>query len=143
MPVHYIPEGYRTVTPYLTVRRAAALLDFVKSAFDAQEIAAMKGPDGSIRHAEARIGDSMIMMGEAPPGSTTMPAMLYLYVKDADATYARALQAGAKSLHEPSTQFYGDRHGAVTDASGTQWWIATHVEDVTPDEMKRRMQAAH
>ena len=141
MPVSYIPDGYHTVTPYLTVHGASTLLDFVKRAFDAQEVAVMKGPDGAVRHAEVRIGDSVVMMGEAPPGAATMPAMLYVYVKEADAMYARALKAGATSLHEPATQFYGDRHGAVTDATGNQWWIATHVEDVSPEEMAKRQEA--
>src|SRR3954465_7907447 len=100
MPVHYMPDGYHTVTPYLVVRDARAVLDFLKRAFDAQENAVMKGPDGAIRHAEARIGDSIIMLGEAPPGAAPMPAMLYVYVKDADAMYARALEAGATSLRE-------------------------------------------
>src|SRR5437868_5028892 len=99
MSVHYIPEGYRTVTPYLTVRGASALLDFVKRAFDAQELAVMKGPDGSVRHAEARIGDSMIMMGEAPPGSTTTTAMIYLYVK----TPTPRTHARCRPVPHPST----------------------------------------
>ena len=142
MTVNYIPQGYHTVTPYLVVHGAAAVLDFVKRAFDAQEVAVMRSPDGVIRHAEARIGDSVIMMGEAPPGSAPVPGMLYVYVKDADASYARALEAGATSLREPSTQFYGDRHGAVTDAGGNQWWIATHVEDVNAEEIERRAKAA-
>jgi len=85
------------------------------------------------------IGDSVVMLGEA---SGDFKAMLYVYVRDADATYRRALQAGGKSLREPATQFYGDRHGAVTDPVGNAWWIATHVEDVSPDEMMRRAEAA-
>jgi len=142
MSVNYLPSGYHTVTPYLTVRGASKLLEFVNKTFDAQQIVLMTRPDGGIGHAEVRIGDSMVMMGEAPADSTPMPAMLYVYVKDADATYSRAIQAGGTSLREPANQFYGDRHGAVTDPVGNQWWIATHVEDVSPEEMKRRTAAA-
>jgi uncharacterized glyoxalase superfamily protein PhnB len=141
MAVNYIPDGYHTVTPYLTVRNASRLMQFLKDTFDAQEIEAMRGPDGSLRHGAARFGDSTVMMGEAGNGFTPMPAMLYVYVQDADAMYARALAAGGTSVREPTTQFYGDRHGAVTDPCGNQWWIATHVEDVSPEEMRRRAQA--
>jgi PhnB protein len=139
MAVHYIPEGYHTVTPYLTVRGASRLLQFVKDAFDAQEIAVMRSPDGAVRHGEVRIGDSIVMMGEAGDSVTPMPAMLYVYVTDADAMFARATKAGGAPLRQPETQFYGDRHGAITDPCGNQWWIATHVEDVSPEEMTRRI----
>lgn len=142
MAVNYIPQGYHTVTPYLTVSGAAKLLAFLQTTFEATEKEMMKRPDGTIGHAEVRIGDSVLMFGEAPGGTKAMPAMLYVYVKDADATYQRALSAGGTSLHEPSTQFYGDRHGAVTDPTGNCWWIATHVEDVSPEEMARRAKAA-
>jgi PhnB protein len=142
MAVNYIPDGYHTVTPYLTVRGASKLLDFLKTAFDAQETVRMMRPDGTIGHAEVRIGDSAVMLGEASAEWKQTSATLYLYVKDADATYASALRAGATSLREPANQFYGDRHGAVTDPLGNSWWIATHIEDVSADEMKKRSAAA-
>ena len=102
----------------------------------------MKRPDGTIGHAEVRIGDSVLMLGEAPDVSRPMPTTLYVYVKDADAICQRALKAGGASLHEPASQFYGDHHGAVTDPTGNCWWIATHVEGVSPDEVARRSKVA-
>jgi PhnB protein len=137
-----IPEGYRTVTPYLTVPNAAELLDFVKAAFGAIEIYSHKGPDGSVGHAEVRVGDSMVMLGQAHGEWKPMPACLYLYVPDCDAMYRSALAAGGVSLSEPKDQFYGDRHGGVKDPSGNVWWIATHIEDVTPEEVARRAEKA-
>jgi uncharacterized glyoxalase superfamily protein PhnB len=137
-----VPAGYHTVTPYLTVADATELLDFVKRAFDASEVHVMKGPDGRVAHADVVIGTSHVMMGTARDASQQMPAMLYLYLPDCDAAYRKALAAGATSVSEPATQFYGDRHGAVRDACGNQWWLATHVEDVSAEEMERRMSAA-
>lgn len=137
-----VPEGYHAVTPYLAVHGAAKLLEFLKRAFDATEIERMNGPDGAIQHAEVRIADSVVMMGEARAPRKPMPAMLYLYVKDADAMYKRALEAGATSVMEVTNQFYGDRSGAVQDPAGNEWWIATHVEDVSREEMARRAREA-
>jgi PhnB protein len=141
MAVKAIPDGYHAVTPYLVVQGAAKLIDFLKQAFDAQETFRMPMPDGTIMHAEVKIGDSMMMMGEASEQWKPMPAALYLYVTDADAVYKRALQAGATSIMEPADQFYGDRHGGVKDPSGNMWWIATHKEDVAPEELKKRAEA--
>ena len=141
MTVKPIPAGHHTVTPYLVVQGAAQLIDFMKQAFAAEEIQRMTRPDGSIGHAEVRIGDSMVMLGEAGGEYEPMPAMLHLYVEDADAVYRRALQAGATSVREPVDEFYGDRIGGVKDSSGNQWWIATHIEDVSPEELIRRQQA--
>ncbi len=101
----------------------------------------MAEPDGTVRHGEVRIGDSIVMVGEASAQHKPMPTTLYLYVTDTDATYRRAIQAGATSLTEPADQFYGDRNAGVEDPCGNQWWIATHVEDVAPEEMKRRSEA--
>lgn len=140
--VRPIPEGYHAVTPHLTVPGVANLIDFLKQAFGATEIGRFEGPDGSIMHAEVRIGDSVVMLGEPRGDIKAMPAVLHLYVHDVDGTYRKAIQAGAKSLREPADQFYGDRSGGVQDAGGNQWWISTHVEDVSPEEMKRRMDAA-
>jgi len=141
MAVTPIPAGYHTITPYLVVQGVAQLMDFLKQAFDAREIMRMPLPDGTIMHAEVKIGDSTLMMGEARGEFKPMPGALYLYVADADATYTRALQAGATSTMEPADQFYGDRSAGVRDPVGNHWWIATHVEDVPPDELARRAEA--
>jgi uncharacterized glyoxalase superfamily protein PhnB len=142
MAVKPIPDGYHTITPYLTVQGAPKLLDFLKQAFAAQEIERMTRPDGTIGHAEVRIGDSVVMMSEACNEWKPMPSAMYLYVNDVDAVYQRALQAGAISTMEPMDQFYGDRSAGVKDPSGNQWWIAAHKEDVPPEELKRRAAAA-
>ncbi len=136
----YIPEGYHAVTPYLIVRDVAAQLDFLIQVFDAEETERMTRPDGSIMHAEVCLANSAVMMGQVGPDEETMPAMLYVYVPDADATYRRALEAGGKSLHEPQDEFYGDRTAVVQDANGNQWVIATFKERVSHDELERRMQ---
>jgi PhnB protein len=133
-----IPPGYATVTPYLCVSDAVKLIDFLTKAFDAKLIFKMDGPGGRIMHAEMTIGDSRIMLGQPAPGQETH-AMIHLYMPDTDATYKRALAAGAASVREPADQFYGDRSAGVRDEFGNQWYIATHVEDVAPEEMERRM----
>jgi PhnB protein len=137
MAVKAIPDGYHSVTPYLIVKGAAQLIDFLKEAFGAQETFRMPGPEG-IMHAEVRIGNSVVMMSDAMGEYGPMPTMLFLYVEDVDAVYKRALQAGATSTQEPENQFWGDRAGAVKDAFGNQWWMATHVEDVPFEELERR-----
>lgn len=136
-----VPDGYHTVTPYLTVSDAAALLEFLTRVFDGVETFKMQGPDGTVRHAEIRVGDSMVMVGQARAEWPPRPGTLYLYVPDVDATYARALAAGARAVRAPETHFYGDRSGGVEDSQGNQWWIATHVEDVPPEELERRAAA--
>jgi PhnB protein len=141
MAVNSIPQGFHSVTPYLVVREVPKLLDFLKQAFNAQEIMRMPQPDGTIMHAEVRIGDSPIMMGEAQGEHKPMPGSMYLYVDDTDATYKRALQAGATSQMAPENMFYGDRHASIIDPVGNHWSIATHIEDVPPDEMARRAEA--
>ncbi len=121
-----IREGFHTLTPYLTVREAAELIDFVKQAFGAEELFRGIGSAGGL-HAEVRIGDSIVMIGGGGAWrGTPMPTAIHLYVKDADAVYRRALQAGATSLAEPTDQFYGDREAGVKDASGNHWYIATN-----------------
>jgi PhnB protein len=142
MAVKPIPDGYLTITPYLTVEGVPKLIDFLKQAFEAREIERMAQPDGTIRHAEVRIGDSVVMMGEAGGEREPMPSAMYLYVNDTDSVYRRALQAGAASLMEPADQFCGDRSAGVKDPSGNYWWIATHQEDVSPAELKKRAEAA-
>jgi uncharacterized glyoxalase superfamily protein PhnB len=132
-----IPEGYRTVTPYLVVEKAAEVTEFMKRAFGAQLTFQMKNADGSIGHSELRVGDSMIMLGSAREQFKAMPAMIHLYVEDCDAVYAKAIEAGAKAVMPVTDQFYGDRSGGVQDVAGNYWWIATHVKDVSEEEMKR------
>lgn len=142
MAVKPIPEGYHTVTPYLVVADVRQVIDFVKQAFGAEELSPpMEMPNGRIMHAEIRIGDSPIMLGEASGEHKPTPAMLYLYVPDVDAVYRKAVAAGGTSIMAPADQFYGDRNAGVKDAAGNQWWIGTHKEDVPPDEMRRRAEA--
>jgi PhnB protein len=133
-----VPPGYATVTPYLCVSDAAKLIDFLTKAFDAKLLFKMDGPNGRIMHAEMTIGDSRIMLAQPEPGKETH-AMIHLYMPDTDAIYKRALAAGATSVREPADQFYGDRSAGVRDQFGNQWYIATHVEDVSEEEIERRM----
>jgi PhnB protein len=144
-----IPEGYHTVTPYLVLQGAASALDFYKRAFGAKELVRMPGPGGRIMHAEIKIGDSPVMLADEAPerghrgphalGGT--PVGICLYVEDVDSLAAQAVAAGAKVIMPVTDQFYGDRSGTFTDPYGHQWTIATHKEDVSPEEMKQRMQA--
>jgi uncharacterized glyoxalase superfamily protein PhnB len=141
MAVKPIPDGYHTVTPYLTVEGASSLIEFLKEAFDAQETERVVQPDGTIMHAEVRIGDSVVMLSDAMGERKPIPTGIYLYVNDADATYQRALQAGATPMMEPANLFYGDRHGSVKDPSGNYWSIARHIEDVPREELAKRAEA--
>jgi PhnB protein len=136
-----IPDGFHTITPYLTIPGVPKLIEFLKQAFDAKEIERMQRPDGTVQHAEVKIGDSILMMGEPQGQWTARPGALYVYVGDVDSTYRRALQAGATSLSEPADMFYGDRNAGVQDPSGNTWWIAKHIEDVSPEELQRRAAA--
>jgi PhnB protein len=142
MPVKPKPDHYHCITPYLVVAGAARLIDFAKATFGAQETERLAGPEGRIGHAELRIGDSVVMLADAHGRREPMPCMLHLYVDDADATYQRALAAGATSVEAPEDKFYGDRGALVCDPCGNLWWIATHIEDVPPDELRRRVAAA-
>lgn len=121
-----IPEGYHTVTPYLLVADVPREIEFLRQAFGAEESYRSTLPDGTVNHAAVRIGDSMVMMGQANEQYPAMPAMLYLYVADVDATYEQALQAGGTSVREIKDETYGDRVGGVKDELDNQWWIATH-----------------
>jgi uncharacterized glyoxalase superfamily protein PhnB len=138
MAVKPIPDGYHTITPYITVDKPGEVIDFLKKAFDAEETYAMRDDQGNIRHAEVRVGTSMVMLGGSHDQWKARPGNFYLYVEDVDAVYKKAIAAGGKSLNEPETQFYGDRHGGVSDSQGNNWWIATHVEDVSTEELDRR-----
>jgi PhnB protein len=142
-----VREGYQTVTPALTVRNGAEAIEFYKKAFGAEEIMRVPGPDGkSIMHAEIRVGTSRIMLGdEAPSMGCLAPVTLggpggslYVYVPDVDAAFKQAVAAGAKALMPVTDMFYGDRFGQVEDPSGHRWGLATHVEDLAPEEMARR-----
>ena len=138
MSVKPVPDGYHSVTPYLVVESVPRLLEFLRAAFGAVETERIDDGTGKILPAEVRVGDSMVMMGEAMDRLPPMPAVLYLYVNEVDAVHRRAVQAGATSLAEPADQFYGDRSGAVKDPCGNQWWIATRVEEVSKEELNRR-----
>ncbi len=136
-----IPEGYHSITPYLVVKDGGRVVDFLQKAFGARVVHRMDHPDGSLWHADVQIGDSHVMIGGASEQWPAKPSDIYLYVEDADATYQQALDAGATSIMLPADMFYGDRHGGVTDPSGNSWWIATHIEDVSPEELEKRGRA--
>lgn len=125
MTTKTVTEEYRTVTPYLIVEGVDKLIDFLTKAFDAKETMRESRPDGTIRHAQVKIGDSVVMMGESPDDWKPMPGSIYLYVKDTDTTYKRALQAGATSVMEPMDQDYGHRSSGVEDPCGNYWWISS------------------
>ena len=139
--IHHQPKGYHTVTPYLTVEDAPAFIKFAEQAFGATEYECVHRQDGRIMHAEIRIGDSPVMISEACEQMGPMPAALYLYMKDADSVYQRALEAGATSVMEPADMFWGDRFSCVKDKWGNQWSIASHIEDVSTDELEKRARA--
>ena|SRR6185436_9098210 len=146
MAVKSIPEGYHTVTPYLVVKNAAEAIEFYKRAFGASELLRMDGPDGTVGHAEIRIGDSPVMladeypdMGFRSPQSLGGAAVsLVVYVENVDEVFQRAVAAGAKELRPVKDQFYGDRSGTVEDPFGHVWTVSTHMEDVSHEEMRRR-----
>jgi PhnB protein len=138
MAVKPIPDGFHTVTPYLTVADAEAQIDFLKKAFGAEETYRHSDDKGKVGHAEVRVGNSMLMIGQARDQWTPKPSMFYLYVEDVDAVYKRAVESGGKPIHEPADQAYGDRSGGLEDSLGNQWWVGTHIEDVSPEEIERR-----
>lgn len=141
MSVKPIPEGYHTINNFFTVRKAEELLQFLQDAFDAKTTEIHRNEDGTIMHAELKIGDSIVMMGEAPEtleDNKLLKSLLYMYVNDADSMYDKAIQAGGKSIMAPVNHFYGDRSGAVEDPAGNQWWIASHIEDMTAEELQKR-----
>ena len=145
-----IPEGYHSVTPYLFIRGAARAIDFYKNVFGAKEKMRMPGPDGKIGHAELQIGDSVVMLADENPQSQAKSPetvggatnSLLLYLENVDSVFEKAVKAGAKSLKPVADQFYGDRMGTILDPFGQMWSVATHVEDVSPEEMQRRMAKA-
>ena len=150
MPVNPIPEGYRSITPYLCIAGAAKAIDFYTQALGAKEIARMPGPEDKLMHAEIRIGDSMIMLSDefAEMGNCKSPKSLgatscsiMIYVPDCDRIYKQAVDAGARGLMPPADMFWGDRMSQIVDPFGHVWSIATHVEDVSPDQVNERAAA--
>jgi len=145
-----VPDGYHTATPYLIVKGAAKAIEFYKQAFGATELERMEMPDGKIAHAEIKIGDSIIMLGDEAPQHGTRgpkslggsPCGLYLYVEDVDETFNRAVTAGATVTMEVKDQFYGDRNGSLVDPFGHTWYVATRKENLSMDEIQRRVPAA-
>ncbi|HLS27725.1 MAG TPA: VOC family protein [Opitutales bacterium] len=136
-----IPAGYHTITPALAVKNAADLIGFMEEVLDAKRSEYMTRPDGSIMHAEVRIGDSTVMIGEACDEMGPMPGSLFLYLEDSDESFRRAVEAGATVVMEPTDMFWGDRYSCVKDRWGNQWSFATHIEDVSKEEIDRRAKA--
>ncbi|HUK82177.1 MAG TPA: VOC family protein [Verrucomicrobiae bacterium] len=148
--VKAIPEGYHSVTPYLIIKRAADAIEFYKKALGATELMRMPQPDGRIGHAELKIGDSHVMLADefpeknirGPKSLGGSPVTIHLYVEDVDAVAMRAVAAGAKELMPVTDQFYGDRAGKFEDPFGHLWYISTHKEDLSPEEIAKRAKAA-
>ena len=148
--VKAIPEGYNSVTPYLVVKNANEAIEFYKNAFEAKEIFRMPSKDGKVKHAEIQIGNSRIMLADecpemnafAPKSQSRTPVLIYLYVQDVDHIFTKAVKAGAKIDRELTNQYYGDRSGFLTCPFGHSWGVATHVEDVSPEEIAVRAKAA-
>jgi uncharacterized glyoxalase superfamily protein PhnB len=137
--VEPVPEGYHTITPYLVIDGAENIIRFMKEAFGAQPVfEPMMRPDGKVMHAEFKIGNSIVMISDSSERAQPTSGMLHLYVPDVDAVYQKAIKAGGTSMMEPANQFYGDRSGGVIDPAGNRWFIGTHVEDVSPAELKKR-----
>ena len=149
--VKYIPEGFRAVTPYLTVDDADKAIDFYKRAFGARERMRMPAPDGKVAHAEVQIADSIVMLGPECPEHGNVsphtlegsPVGLTLYVENVDDVFDRAIDAGASVKEPVADKFWGDRSGSLTDPFGHKWMLLTHIEDVSPAEMKKRMAEAY
>ena len=148
MSARPVPAGHRTVAPYLAIKNGVKALEFYKKAFGATEIFRLLTPDGRLGHAEIRLGDSLIMLsdefpefgGKAPDTLGGSPVSIHLYVEDVDAFFKRALVAGARERKPVMDQFYGDRSGQLEDPFGHLWWVATHKEDVAPEEMQKRVE---
>lgn len=149
--VKSVPDGYHSLTPYLIVNDAARAIEFYKEVFGAAEIMRLDAPGGKVGHAELKIGDSIMMLSDEceetgqrnPQTLGGTPVGLMLYVEDVDTVVGRAISAGAKLVRPVADQFYGDRTGGVEDPFGHSWYVATHVEDVTPEELQRRVEAMH
>ncbi len=140
MAVSYIPKGHHTVTPVLVCKGAAKVIQFLEGAFDATVVGRMDAPGGKVAHAEVKIGDSLVMLGDEMGPHPAVAIDLYLYFPDVDTIYKKAVAAGGTSVTPPTNQFWGDRMAVVTDPSGNRWSIATHVEDLTDEQITRRME---
>jgi uncharacterized glyoxalase superfamily protein PhnB len=138
MSIKPIPEGFHAITPYLFAQGATQLIDFISAAFQGELIFQQRRPDGTVMHATMRIGDSMLMLADSTPEFDAMRSSIYLYVADCDAVYQRALDFGGVSVFPMMTLPSGERYGGIKDPCGNVWWVATHVEDVPPDEEERR-----
>ncbi|CAM2070748.1 VOC family protein [Sulfidibacter corallicola] len=132
------PEGYQTVIPYLVLDDPEAGIEFMENVFEGRLTERVLGKEGRVQHAEVTIGDTVVMIGVAREGVQALPAMLYVYCADTDATYRRALEAGATSVMEPADQFYGDRSAGVRDSNGISWWMGTRKEELSREELQRR-----
>ncbi len=141
MKVNPVPDDCGNVIPYLLVPDVARLIEFLKQAFDGIERAKISRPDGTVLHAQVRIGNSLLMIGQPQSPWKPRPSMLYLYVADVDATYRRAIAAGAQSVLEPADMFYGDRHACVKDVAENDWWIASRIENLSLEEIQKRATA--
>ena len=149
MAVKSIPDGYYSLTPYIVCKGAAQAIEFYSKVFGAEETVRMPGPNGSVAHAEVRIGNSMLMLADedrergqlSPESIGGSASSIMFYTDDVDQVFQRAVAAGAKAEMPPADMFWGDRMGNLMDPFGHQWAIATHKEDVTPEEMQKRMQA--
>lgn len=149
MAVKFIPDGYHSITPYLSIKGAAKALEFYKQAFGATELLRMAMPDGGIGHAEIKIGDSVIMLADpcdqsgfySPQKLGGSSVALHVYVENVDSQFAQAISAGAKAIKPVEDQFYGDRTGSLEDPFGHVWFLATHKEDLTPEEIGQRAEA--
>jgi PhnB protein len=133
------PKGHSVVSPYLVIKDVEKVLEFLRKVFDAEIIEDLRWPDGSIMHGEARIGDTVIMVGMAREEYPPRPGMIHVYTANVDDTYQRALGAGASSLMEPQDQFYGHREAGVEDEQGNQWWMGQQIEELTQAEMEKRL----
>lgn len=143
MPHPGAPDGYQSVIPYLCVDDADALVAFMQTTFDCGEPnEAIRREDGQIAHGEVRIGDAIVMFGTAKEEYPAYPTAMYVYVPDVDATYAKAIAAGAISLREPTDEFYGDRSGGFKDPTGNQWWIATHQRTLSAEDLQQKFSEA-
>ena len=137
--VRPVPQDYSSVTPYLIVDGVPRLIEFLKHTFEAEERALINDREGHVGHAEIKLGTSIVMMADFTAQYKPISSQLYVYTEDVDLAYKRGLEAGGISEQVPTTQFYGDRTAALRDPTGNIWWIATHVEDVSPQEMEKRM----
>ena len=142
MPVQPIPEGFRALTPFLVVKDVQASVDFLTRAFDAQNMGISNGPDGAPMHASVSFGDCMLMIGRSMEGNAPSMSMFFFYCKDADSAFQKAINAGGKQVVPVADQPWGDRAGAFNDADGNTWWVGTHKEDLSEEEIVERMKQA-